>query len=179
MHRDGYEVHAYQGPLIADDRRAGTTLVQRALDIVDVPADVEVLMCSSVTPLEDLGYDLGGALIASYGMSADAIGISGSSSAARLNWRALRRDLLLAAQYTDTIYLYALEQVVQAGLLTQIGELDWQSPVSPSRPMRALIGLLRSILLLFLLLMRFGRTLLAWLGWLLALIFWLQSRRRR
>src|ERR1044071_4580408 len=62
-------------PVIADDRRAGTTLIQRALDIVDLSADLDVLMCSSVVPIELLGDDLGGALVASYGAHADAIGV--------------------------------------------------------------------------------------------------------
>ncbi|MBS1964778.1 MAG: hypothetical protein JST60_03010, partial [Chloroflexi bacterium SZAS-1] len=73
MHLDGYEVHTFQMPVIADDRRAGTNLLQRALDIVDLPADVNVLMCSSSLPLDPFGNDLGGALIASYGESADAL----------------------------------------------------------------------------------------------------------
>ena len=76
MHLDGYDVHTFQMPVIADDRRAGTTLIQRALDIVDLPADLDVLMCSSIVPIELLGNDLGGALIASYGANADAIGVS-------------------------------------------------------------------------------------------------------
>src|SRR6185436_3682272 len=62
MHLDGYEVHTFQMPVIADDRRAGTTLIQRALDIVDLAADLDVLMCSSIVPIEPLGNDLGGAL---------------------------------------------------------------------------------------------------------------------
>lgn len=179
MHRDGYEVHAYQGPLIADDRRAGTTLLQRALDIVEVPADIEVLMCSSITPLEEFGYDFGGALIASYGTSADAIGISGSSQARGINWRSLRRDLLLAAHQTDTIYLYALEHVVHAGLLAHIQTLDWRAEARPTWAMRGFVGVVRFVLLLVLLSIRFGRTIIAWFGWVLALILWLQLRRRR
>nr|HRC77826.1 hypothetical protein [Kouleothrix sp.] len=75
IHLDGYEVYTYQMPVIADDRRAGTSLIQRALDIVDLPSDVDVLMCSSSAPIDLLGNDLGGALIASYGASADAIGV--------------------------------------------------------------------------------------------------------
>ncbi|HEX5692091.1 MAG TPA: hypothetical protein VFX76_18880, partial [Roseiflexaceae bacterium] len=74
IRHDGYEVHTYQMPFVADDRRAGTTVIQRALDIMDLPADVDVLMCSSCVPSARLDGDLGGALIASYGPVADAIG---------------------------------------------------------------------------------------------------------
>ena len=62
---DGYAVHTYQYPLIVDDRRAGTTLIQRALNVVDLLADVEVLLCySSNIAQTSLHSDLGGALIA-------------------------------------------------------------------------------------------------------------------
>jgi hypothetical protein len=89
--RDGYEVHAYQIPLIADDRRIGTTLLQRALDIVDLPADIEVLMCLS----ETAPAWSGSALIAVYGPSADALAVGSSSSDdAIMSWDDLRRDLL-------------------------------------------------------------------------------------
>ncbi|MBC8074977.1 MAG: hypothetical protein H7Y32_02795, partial [Chloroflexales bacterium] len=83
MHEGGYEVHAYQLPLLADDRRAGTTLIPRARDIVEVPADVEVLMCYSSLPIERRGNDLGGALVASYGPAADGVarGITGGGAA--------------------------------------------------------------------------------------------------
>src|SRR5215212_5782400 len=147
MHLDGYEVHTFQMPVIADDRRAGTTLIQRALDIVDLAADLDVLMCSSIVPIEPLGDDLGGALIASYGSHADAIGIGSIDESdppnldswvvessdwrgqsgercAMLPWPALRRDLLLAAHYTDTIYIHSLEDCVVRELLPKIAALD-------------------------------------------------------
>ena len=184
MRHDGYEVHTYQMPFIADDRRAGTTLVQRALDIVDVPSDVDVLMCSSSVPSEWLDDDLGGALIASYGPSADAIGVGSvgeveaeDEAIMPLSWPAFRRDLLLAAQHTDTIYVFALEDCVARGLLERIAALDWdaRSRAVPSK--RALISTLRGLLFILLIIGRFGRTTLAWAGWVLAGTLWLRERR--
>jgi hypothetical protein len=195
MHLDGYEVHTFQMPVVADDRRAGTTLIQRALDIIDLPADLNVLMCSSIVPIEPLGDDLGGALIASYGAHADAIGIGSIDEAeppnfdslglesgekrSRLPWPALRRDLLLAAQYTDTIYLHSLEDCVARELLPKIAALDWEAPAH-ARPGRlTLIVLLRVLLFGMLVAGRFGRTILAWGGWALAIALWLRGRRRK
>jgi hypothetical protein len=202
MHLDGYEVHTFQMPVIADDRRAGTTLIQRALDIVDLPADLNVLMCSSIVPIEPLGDDLGGALIASYGAHADAIGIGSIDEAgppnlgfleldgldwqaqegedrSTLPWPALWRDLLLAAQYTDTIYLHSLEDCVVRELLPKIAALDWEVPAHAKPSRRALIGLLRALLFGTLVAGRFGRTTLAWGGWALAIALWLRGRRKR
>jgi hypothetical protein len=202
MHLDGYEVHTFQLPVIADDRRAGTTLIQRALDIVDLPADLDVLMCSSIVPIEPLGDDLGGALIASYGSQADAIGIGsidesdppnldswglediawrGQAGARRttLPWPALRRDLLLAAHYTDTIYIHSLEDCVARELLPKIATLDWEARAQAKLSRRGLIVLLRALLFGTLVAGRFGRTILAWGGWALAIALWLRGRRKR
>jgi hypothetical protein len=202
IHLDGYEVHTFQMPVIADDRRAGTTLIQRALDIVDLSADLDVLMCSSVVPIELLGDDLGGALVASYGAHADAIGVGSiddadppnleawdwnaadwhgpdSEQRSTLPWPALRRDLLLAARYTDTIYIHSLEDCVARDLLPKIAALDWGAPVHARPGRRALIGLLRMLLFGMLVAGRFGRATLAWGGWALAIALWLRGRRRR
>jgi hypothetical protein len=183
---DGYEVHTYQMPVIADDRRAGTTLIQRALDIIDLPSDLDVLMCSSSVPIDLFGYDLGGALIASYGANADAIGLGsigeGDPATDRhtpLPWAALRRDLLLAAQHTDTIYIYSLEDCVARNLLPEIAGLDWEAPARPALGGRALIALIRTLLLAVLVAGRFGRRTLAWAGWALAIFLWLRGRRSR
>ena len=187
IHHDGYEVHTYQLPILADDRRAGTTLVQRALDIVDLPADVEVLMCYSSAPLDALGNDLGGALITSYGPVADSIGVgtlsgsavrnSSSAGSPALPWAAFERDLLLAARHTDTIYVYSLEGCVECGLMPRLTTLDWQAACQAVRWKQDLVGTVRSLILVWLLTARFSRRLFPWLGWgLFALLFARQVR---
>lgn len=171
--RDGYEVHAYQIPLIADDRRVGTTLLQRALDIVDLPADIEVLMCLRETTPEWFGS----ALIAVYGPSADALAIGSSGGGdTTLRWEDVRRDLLLAAAYTDIIYVATLEQCVANGHLERIAALDWGTPVWVAPLPCTVLWSARLIVLTSLLIARYGKTALAWLGWLLALLLWLRGR---
>lgn len=179
IHHDGYEVHTYQLPILADDRRAGTTLAQRALDIVDLPADLEVLICNSSVPLEALGNDLGGALITSYGPAADGIGVgalgvardAGGENLPTLSWDALERDLLLAARHTDTIYLSSLEGCVERDLFGRLAAFDWDAEVGAALWKRALVGLVRGVILFWLLVARFSGRVFAWLGWgLLALI---------
>lgn len=183
IHYDGYEVHTYQVPVIADDRRAGTTLLQRALDIVEVPSDLEVLMCSSSISTDRLDGDLGGALIASYGPSADALGVGSLSEAdddavaSLLPWSALRRDLLLSAQYADTIYVFHLEDCVRRGFLEQIAALDWSASARAVYGKRTLVRFLRGAILVLLVAGRFGPSTLAWAGWVVAGVLWLRGRR--
>ncbi|PDW03632.1 hypothetical protein [Candidatus Viridilinea mediisalina] len=173
IHHDGYEVHTYQLPILADDRRAGTTLVQRVLDIVDLPADLEVLICYSSAPLDKLNHDLGGALITSYGPSADSIGVGIVSPSPResseelppLAWEALERDLILAARHTDMIYIYSLEGCVERGLLPRLATINWDAPEQAVTWKVALVSSLRSAILSGLLFARFSPNLFAWLGW--------------
>jgi hypothetical protein len=184
IHHDGYEVHTYQLPILADDRRAGTTLVQRAFDLVDLPADVEVLMCYSSIPFRRLGSDLGGALISSYGPTADAIGVgsvggpvrdAGAETLPPLAWDGLERDLLLAAHHTDTVYVSSLEGCVERGLLARIRAIDWDRDMQPQPSRRMLIGALRTVLFFSLITARFSRALIAWMGWALAILLLLRQ----
>ncbi|NJO84146.1 MAG: hypothetical protein HC828_16065 [Blastochloris sp.] len=191
MHRDGYEVHTYQLPVIADDHRAGTTLVQRALDIADLPSDLEVLMCYSSLTVESLGVDIGSALINSYGPSADSIAVGNTEASTTpgnqppdrtppaLLWEVLQRDLLLAANHTDTIYVFSLEGCVERQLLPAIAAIDWSSEPTLPVPRRMLVSTLRGMLLVVLLVARFSRSIFSWLGWLLALLLLLRQWRQR
>lgn len=190
IHHDGYEVHTYQLPLIADDRRAGTTLLQRALDVVDLPSDVEVLMCHPTSFPFFIGQhhhnhsaDMGNSIIASYGSSADGLGIGSASThapgkdtpgLASLSWETLERDILLAAQYTDTIYLFTFEECVAHALLPRIAVIDWSKEPAPPTRQRIELEMVRSTLLIMLFLARHSRTLLAWLGWCIAIALLLQ-----
>lgn len=187
IRHDGYQVYAYQLPFVVDDRRAGTTLVQRMFDVVDLPVDEEVLMCySSLLPTALIGSDLNGAFVSSYGVHADglAIGSTGGGviidpvtgeQAKRLGWEAFVRDLRIAARYTPTVHIFSLEGCVAQGWLTRIPQLDWTTPVIVPRQDRLKITFVRGLLATVLFGSRFGVTILGWLGW--ALAGWLMLRR--
>ncbi|WP_129627438.1 hypothetical protein [Candidatus Oscillochloris fontis] len=186
IHSDGYEVHAYQLPALIDDRRAGTTVIQRAFDIVGIPADVEVVMCYSSVPIDTLGNDMGGALIRNYGPSADSIGVGAVNSIAvssapddlpPLPGAALERDLLLAAHYTDLIYICSLEGCVERGLLPHISRMNWETEVRVDPLRQWSIATLRMLLLLGLLISRFSGGLFAWMGWGLFLLLLVRQSR--
>jgi hypothetical protein len=174
---DGYAVHTYQYPFMIDERRTATTLVQRMLNIVDLPADIEVIMCySSMIPHHIFGNDLGGALVAEYGLYADSIGIGSTGGgivldpetgerAPSLSWDAFARDLRLAAGFTDLIHVFSLEGCVAAGYFERLHDFDWSVPVHIPLPYRLTMRTLRTGIRLSLWWSRFGFTVLGWLGW--------------
>ena len=187
---EGYAVHTYQFPFIVDDRRAATTLIQRALDVVDLPADVEVLLCyNSLVPRSLVGSDLHGALIAEYGPFADSLGVGSTgggvinNSAADvrtvLTWNALARDLLLAAEYTDTIHVFSLEGCVAAGYLDRLRAFDWSADVVVPRRYRLRMAAVRLGIQSVLWWSRFGLAVLGWLGWVVAAGMLLNRTLRR
>ncbi len=133
---DGYRVENYQFPLIADERWAGSTLLQRLLGLVDVRTEREVWMLyTSVFPGR-----LGPGLLCSYGPEAQAIGagstgggpdIPGHPEVPVLNWDELVRDLRLARRWSDDLLIHSLEGCVRQGFLSQLRSFDWDGTAMP------------------------------------------------
>ncbi len=191
IRHDGYTVYAYQIPLIVDDRRAGTTLVQRIFDVVDLPVDEEVLMCySSILPRDLFGNDLNGAFVRSYAVHANglAIGSTGGgvvldpvtgAQAHQLTWAAFVRDLQIAVRYTPTVHIFSLEGCVEQGWLTRIADIDWTAPLAIPIRDRLVVGGARSLLALWLWASHSGWSILGWLGWIVAGWLFLVHQRPR
>jgi hypothetical protein len=178
IHADGWQVENYQFPLIADERRVGSTLLQRLMGLVDVRTDREVWM-----QYTSFVGSLGPGILWSYGPESNAIAVGttgggpdvpGHPQFTPLNWEELARDLRLARRWTDQLYIHSLEGCVWNGYLTRLRSLDW-TPAStppPTAPMAAALrvtlrGLLRASV-------RPYRT----VGLVVATM-WLLSRRRR
>jgi hypothetical protein len=124
---DGYQVEAYQFPLIVDERRAGSTLLQRATGIMDLPVDREVLMLyTSLVPGRE-------AALWSYARDAQGIGVGstggGLDMQPKLGWAELARDLRLAHCWTEDLYIFSLEGCVRQNLLARLRDFDWREPV--------------------------------------------------
>ena len=145
---DGWTVENYQFPLIADERRAGSALLQR-LALVDVRTDREVWMIYS-----SFMRALGPGLIWSYGPEAAAIGVGttgggpdipGSPQMPSLGWEELARDLRLAARWSDQILIHSLEGCVWQGFLGRLRSFDWTAAVGPPPGAWAAAGLRRSL----------------------------------
>lgn len=176
IRHDGYELHTYQYPPIVDDRRAGTTLIQRTLDILDLPADQEVLMLYSSTIFRGRLESVGGAFVRSYGQHADgiAIGVTGGGvildpltgiQAPRMSLTSFRRDLHIAAQYTDAVHIFSLEGCVERGWLHEIETIPWDAPIAVPRSARLQMSMVRAVISFILWCSRDGWSALGWLGW--------------
>jgi hypothetical protein len=131
---DGWQVENYQFPLIADERQAGSALLQR-LALVDVATDREVWMLYS-----SFMRALGPGLIWAYGPEAAAIevgttgggpDIPGSPQMPALSWEELARDLCLARHFCDHILIHSLEGCVWQGFLPRLRSFEWVGVAGP------------------------------------------------
>ena len=134
IRRDGYRVDSYQFPFIADERRVGSTFLQRLAGLVDIPADREVWMLytSFVRPN-------GAGFLASYAPEAQSIGLGstgggveldlGVMRARPLTWDELARDLRLAWYWCDDLHIFSLEGCVQQGFIEHLKNFAWDMPM--------------------------------------------------
>jgi hypothetical protein len=139
IHADGYRVDIYQFPFIIDERKAESTLLQRATGIIDLPADREVLMLYS-----SFARPHGAGFVWSYSPEAKAIGIGLIGAGAEtgmpieshpLSWEELERDLRLAWHWTNDIFIYSLEGCVKQGYLVRLKDFVWDQPfLAPTEP---------------------------------------------
>jgi hypothetical protein len=145
---DGWRVENYQFPLIADERRAGSTLLQR-LALVDVATDREVWMLYS-----SFLRAVGPGLIWAYGPEAAAIAVGttgggpdipGSPQMPTLNWEELAGDLQLARHFCDQILIHSLEGCVGQGFLPRLRSFQWADVEGPPDGARAAVALRTSL----------------------------------
>lgn len=147
----GLFCETYQFPFAADERDAGSLLLQRTLGTVDIRGDREVRMLyRSVLPAP-----WGETLIDAYGPGADgiAVGITGGGVASlqasfahrELTQAQVLADLRRAARYSDQLYVFSLEGCVARGYLAEICEADLRAHHAPA-PLRHVAGLLRKSL---------------------------------
>lgn len=137
---DGFHLESYQFPFIVDERRAGSTLLQRLLGVVDLDVDREVLMLyTSFVREERLGLNGPGGLW-SYGPEAQGIAVgsagggvtvAGADQIPPLTWDELSRDLLLAHHWCDHLSVFSLEGAVRQGFLTRLRDFDWSQRIPP------------------------------------------------
>ncbi|WP_224240077.1 hypothetical protein [Hyalangium gracile] len=149
IREDGYRVDTYQLPLIVDERQAGSTLLQRLLGVVDLPADREVLMLYSsfVRPH-------GASLLESYAAQAGSVGVGstgggvelpGAGAAPPLSWEELSRDLLLARRRCADLHVFSLEGCVRQGFLPRLRTFDWSAPPEPAKTKTRRMELMRRV----------------------------------
>jgi hypothetical protein len=150
---EGYSVESYQFPIIADERKTGSTLLQRLSGLVDIQVDREVWMLySSFIRPAGVGF------LWSYAPQAQAIAVgvtgrgveSDSRDEPPMTWDELARDLRLAWYWADQIYIFSLEGCVSQGYLDRLKTFEWDQPIlvpeELARPFNAMRSVLRSLL---------------------------------
>ena len=130
---DDRRVEAYLLPHLLDERKAGTTLLRRALGIVDVEVDREVFMLySTYFGVAGVRGYMGEAQSIAVGCTGGGIDAGDPSFEERsLDWPGLERDLLAAAAHACPVYVFSLEGCVREGMLERIVEMDWSQPLPP------------------------------------------------
>jgi hypothetical protein len=129
MQARGYVVETYQLPFIVAEREAHTTLLERLLGVVDIRANVEVLMLyTSFAP------SIGSAMIWVFGPQAQAITVGVTGGKGGLNWLQFSKDLIVANQFARLIGIFNLEGCVQQGFLTRLKRLNWDQSVTLPAP---------------------------------------------
>ncbi|NPV57583.1 MAG: hypothetical protein HPY76_13055, partial [Anaerolineae bacterium] len=144
MRVDGYKIESYQFPYIIDDRKAGSTMLQRLTGVVDIPADKEVLMLYS-----SFMRDLGPGILVEYGKNAQAISVGSTGGGVDLEgvidnkpltWEELERGLLFAKAYTQELFIFSLEGCYHQGFLERITLMDWTRDVTSTPDRRVAIA---------------------------------------
>jgi hypothetical protein len=134
IHADGYPVESYHLPLISEERRAHSTVLQRTVGLVDLKTDKEVLMLYSSFFRPD-----GAAILWSYAPEADSIGVGNTGGGVEvegvidldpLTWEEFSRDLSLCVMREKPIHIFCLEGCVAQGFLGRLKDFDWDESVS-------------------------------------------------
>jgi len=129
MHADGYFVESYHLPLIVDERKAHSTVLQRLAGLVDLEVDHEVLMLYS-SFLRPHGQEI----LWQYAKEADSIGIGNTGGGVDLEgvidvppltWEEFSRDLRLAFACGKPVHIFCLEGCVAQGFLSRLVTFDW------------------------------------------------------
>ncbi len=139
IHASGRSVETYQVPFVVDERRAGSTLLRRTFGLLDLPADIEVLMAYETY--------LGESLAASYFGQAGGIGIGvtgGGVNAGdeREERRLLRLEPLLRQcravhRAGSQVYVFSLEGCVWNGMLATLADFDFTGVDGSAMPSTA------------------------------------------
>ena len=149
----GWRVDSYQFPIIADERKSRSTILQRIAGVIDLPVDREVWMLYS----SFLG-ESGPGLLGSYGPEAESIGLGstgggvnvGLGDPRHLTWDEFSRDLRLAWYWNEDIHIFSLEGCSRQKFFPRLKAFVWDKPILlpdlPTDRITAWRGLLQVVL---------------------------------
>lgn len=134
MHEDGFTVERYSLPTAVDEARAGSTLIQRLMGVVEPAVDRVVPMLYS-----SFAGEIGPATLWSYAQDVDAVAVGSTGGGVEildhvpgdrnvLTWDPFIRDVLLASRWVGHVYVFSLEGCVEQGILALLKTFDWDHP---------------------------------------------------
>lgn len=152
MHADGFYVESYHLPLIIDERKAHSTVIQRLAGLVDLEVDHEVLMLYS-SFMRPHGQEI----LWQYAKEADSVGIGNTGGGVDLegvidvpplSWEEFSKDLRLAHASGKPVHIFCLEGCVAQGFLEKLSTFNWdEKEVAPgSLLVRTGRGILQTVL---------------------------------
>jgi hypothetical protein len=153
IHSVGWRVDSYQFPVIADERKSRSTLLQRLAGVVDLPVDREVWMLFS----SFLGKH-GPGLLVSYGPEAQSIGVGSTGGGVNiglgddrwLTWDEFSRDLRLAWHWNEDLHVFSLEGCASHNFMPRLKAFVWDKPILlpdlPAERINTWRGVLQAVL---------------------------------
>ena len=145
IHADGYPVESYHIPLISEERRAKSSVLQRTMGLIDLETDREVFMLYS-----SFFRPNGDALLWSYAPETDSIGVGNTGGGVDiegvidlppLTWDEFSRDLRLCVRQGKPIHIFCLEGCVGQLFLSKLKTFDWDEPLEKPKKLRRVMGL--------------------------------------
>ena len=146
---DGYAVETYNLPMVIEERNASSEILSRALGTPPLDADREVLMLYS-----SFFGNNGDAILKSYARDAQGIGLGSTGGGVELTggqplrsmrWIDLRRDLLIAREFSKHLYVFSLEGCAEKGYIDRLLEFEWDAKARVSSTEVNKIGMLRKL----------------------------------
>jgi hypothetical protein len=127
----GWNVEAYQFPLLLEDRAAGSSFFQRFTSALDLSPGREVVMAYT-----SLLGPLGPGLLERWSREAKAIAVGSTGGGVdplpKLSFEQFARDLRLAARACRDVSVFSLEGCAERGWLERLRGFDWDARVELS-----------------------------------------------
>lgn len=133
MQSDGYRVDAFVYPLILDAKKVNSKAFQQLTGLIELNVDKEIPLFFTNYLDEQEGHRF----MISYGkdnkMDAIALGSTGGELSIKdipvptpLNWAFLERDMYVATQYTNDLYIFSLDGCLEKAYLKNFELLRWE-----------------------------------------------------
>jgi hypothetical protein len=162
---------------MADERKVGSTLLNRLFGLADIPADKRVAMLYSSyfrpVGIGVLGIYAQTADAAAIGITGGGVDLEGFDHKQPMSWDEFSRDLRIANRCCHgDVHVFSLEGCVERGYLERLAHFDWNKSADCPRHLTVLLKVARIFSLGALWLLAHTRYLLA----MVALLIWVLLR---